>query len=229
MCGGRHAPKDCLDKRRLTVEQADDVIASGSVAAAREEQSELPRPSQEESSASSSMPPQPSSSKNFATEEAAAVRPSKRARGEDQPTAEPARPVPRQKAKARQMREPHKSDPEDFFDRWAAESAGEVAATAGMAAKLLERPTLIYVTQFGGIPFLGPLLTANNRHLFGPITMQITCVGKSPEQRGGITLPGARLFQFELVNAATRDAHWNELFAVLQQNCATAKEPWFTV
>ena len=104
--------------------------------------------------------------------------------------------------KARQMREPQGSDPEKVYDRWAAESAAEVAAIAGMAAKeLLERPTLIYVTPSGGRLFLGPLPTSNNRHLFGPITMQITCMGKSPEQRGGITLPGARLFQFELVPA----------------------------
>ena len=87
-----------------------------------------------------------------------------------------------------------------------------------MAAKeLLERPTLIYVTPSGRRLFLGLLPMANSRHLFGPITMQITCMGKSPEQRGGITLPGAHLFQFELVNAATRDGHWNELFGVLQQ------------
>ena len=72
VCSGRHAAKDCLDKRRLRVEQAGDVIASGgsrSVAAPREELSELrsilaatamPRPSQaEESSASSGMPPLP--------------------------------------------------------------------------------------------------------------------------------------------------------------------------
>ena len=61
---------------------------------------------------------QPSSSRDFPTEEAAAARPSKRARGEDQPVEEPARPVPRQKArpKARQMREPQGSDAEEVYD-----------------------------------------------------------------------------------------------------------------
>ena len=95
------------------------------------------------------------------------------------------------------------------------------------ARELLEHPTLmIYVTPSDGRLFLGQLPTANNRHLFEPITMQITCMGKSPEQRGGITLPGARLFQFELVNAATRDAIGMSCLEYCSRRCVTAKEPW---
>ena len=80
VCGGRHAAVDCLDKPRLTIEQAEDVApsrGSRTEASAREEPP---------SSASSSMPPLlrrralPSSSRDLPVEEAAEARPSKRAK-----------------------------------------------------------------------------------------------------------------------------------------------------
>ena len=62
VCGGRHAAMDCLDKRRLTIAQAEDVGGSRMESSAREEPAVAaaarPRPSSvEASSASSSMSP----------------------------------------------------------------------------------------------------------------------------------------------------------------------------
>ena len=61
VCGGRHTAMDCLDKRRLTIEQAEDVAPCGGSPSVREEPA--------------------------IAAAAAEARPSKRARGEDQPTA----------------------------------------------------------------------------------------------------------------------------------------------
>ena len=43
-------------------------------------------------------------------------------------------------------------------------------------------------------------------------------MGKDPQQRGGLVLRGAHLFQFEIVNSGAREAQFQAIFAVVQQS-----------
>ena len=193
-----HAVQDCHDKRRVTVAQAGDLIASGgprSGASAHEVQpaavfatssagesvvedstaaaSARPRPSSaSSSSAFLSMPPgpmrraQPSAAPDVS--EPVALRPVKRARSESHPAEELVRPIPKQKSRPRTRRapEPSANNAEAVYDLWA-ESAAEVEATSGMAAReRLERPTLIYVIIVAGERLFGPAADCSQQASF---------------------------------------------------------------
>ena len=71
--------------------------------------------------------------------------------------------------------------------------------------------------------FLGPLPTAINQGIFPKVSMQVSCVGRGPEERAGLVLPGAVLFNFEIVNAAVLDQQFENLWGALQQSLRAGK------
>ena len=101
--------------------------------------------------------------------------------------------VVKQKAMPKRRRTEELIDVEAIYDRWARESA---------AGRLL----------------LGPLPTATNEDQFGSVSMQVSCMGKDPQQRSGLVLQGAHLFPFEIVNSRARESQFQAIFAVVQHS-----------
>ncbi|CAE7891534.1 unnamed protein product, partial [Symbiodinium necroappetens] len=59
------------------------------------------------------------------------------------------------------------------------------------ARRIAEAPTVIWQSGSGGRLFLSGLPTAATAQYFPKVSLQVTCFDKSPEQRGGVLLPGA--------------------------------------
>ena len=215
-CGGNHAAQVCFDKRALLAQAAKEPGPTGPTvlpqrrpapaepSAPPPKRARLPLaetvPSEAASSSSTTAKATPKAASRAAPKVALKAAPKVKARpkavsasadsGRDPVVLRAASPVA-SGGTGGGSEDTAGESWHNYFDR---------LATAG------EAPTVIWQSGSGGRLFLSGLPTAATAQYFPKVSLQVTCFDKSPEQRGGVLLPGALGIRLDFKSRDREDA-----------------------
>ena len=200
VCGGKHAAKDCREKRFIAVEAS----SPGPAPKRRPRQPDHPPP-QRRSAEQASLPAREEPSKVGRVDLRASPNQGRHGRSEENPAS---------RSRGSDQHLPVVEDEGEVkFDR--------LATTKGKTAQC---PTRIYVNSAGGAIWLGGLPTVDTAPHFPVISMQIQCFDGDIKKRGGIILPDA----FHMVVLPTdrehRMAQWQAAFPVIKATVQAGEE-----
>ena len=200
VCGGKHAAKDCREKRFISVEASPPVPAPKK----RSQQPDHP-PARRRSAEQASLPTREEPSKVGRSD----LRASPRQGHGDGPAENPA-----SSSRGSNQNLPVVEDEGEVkFDR--------LATTKGKTAQC---PTRIYTNQVGGAIWLGGLPTVDTAPHFPVISLQIQCFDGDIKKRGGIVLPDAYHMVVLPTDPERRTAQWQAAFPVIKAMVQAGEE-----
>ena len=77
---------------------------------------------------------------------------------------------------------------------------------------------MVFKLRSGGELWISGIPTQTTQRHFPEVNLQICCMRESPEQRGGVTLAGAKLVQFPVATARERASAWKELWPLFRNS-----------